>query len=1031
MDPVAGQLMNYLAPTQLPVLNTIVRGATSGAIGRVVDAANAGTIGVSGSVILQTLGPWAFQANETVNFDSGGSATVSVILDPTTVGGINQYVPQRFDAITNSFVPNDGVSDQPWYDRRAKIAQQITLASGYTGAFAVGDRITTSGGGAFTVLTSAAGGGGTLLLRIVRKSGSIAAAQTVTNTTQAGAGTISVVDADPSTGTWIPFHLMPNINGTGVGFEQIPLGNGTPAIGPEAYLLRQAYEKHLASASANDRGVRMLQFVSLDRQPTNGLLGGVTVQVVVCTGTFASNWTLGETVNGGSWSAKLVGFNVSAKKLYVTNTNDQTLGAVVVTGATSGATATSTGAAYGWQKGSAYWNDLVAEKADALARPNALYAGSAARHEGIFLMIWETELAPFSVNGAPWSAAADQLQSWSKFILDLRTEFGRADLPITLFHNDVRSQSATIQVGGVPFAYVMRELQSNLARTIDNVTLTTTTGMQPAQSTGLPYTSNLLFLRTEDYFELGLRAWRALEFASFTPPNANFEPLPLIFIGGQSQAVVGTSFTLSSIDRDPDFFSSVAFPGVSTIDPAVKMWNASDNVLAWESFDCALNGNTFFQQGGFSPLMAALASRMKRRFSTGDGSAEVGFIHLPVGGTTVNASAPGALITWDPLGTSATILSSAMTMAPLAATAQDPALGRLTATAGFFSAVSVGSPVQISGSAGLIGAGGNNHSTYNLSIVYRKAADSSWIDLNLSQLAPYAYVSETATLTVRVGPIGLWPFIESQVRSAFEKCVTQLRRVPKPVLVVWWQGESDLVAAAQYQAATQRVLDGIHAIFGQKHKGETKTATVILKLTRRTPWGTDQDVETIIAAQEAVAAALGNAAVVDTDKLPMEISSPPVFPRTVRQHNGVHHTAYGARMAGFLADAAAGQLVGIPDHPDGAAAADFGAVGGAILDDGADNEDSTTEESVTVFDGKPTEDSGEESAGTDASEAEATSLLDQVEAAWGEGSTEIQSYVLNGQPVVLQSLDQQIRFHQYLTTLKQRASGIRQTRVAF
>jgi hypothetical protein len=932
MDPIAGQTLAYVAASQAPVVNTIVRGATSGAMARVTRVgADIGIPGID-AVTVEIWNANAFRAGETLNFDTGGSATCSTVVVAARWPGTEQFANQQFDATLNTPVPNDGVSDTPYWDREAKLGQSLIVAAGFTGAFDRGDLVTTSGGGAFTVLQSAVGAGGARNLLIMRQSGSISAAQTLTNTTQAGSGTVSSVSADPPTGAWLPLYLQPNLGGLGTGFAKIPQGNGGPSIGPEHWILRKAHEKHVASASANDRGVRLLQHSSFDRT-ADGVSGGVTVQRVKCTGTFATNWTIGETVSGGAWSGKLVGFNVTNKHLFVTATNGQTLGAVVVTGATSGATATSLGAAFGWQKGSVYWNDMVAEWTAAQAATGALYAGQAARMEGLFLMIWEGELFSFGPNGAPVVAPEVVVTAWLQLFADLRSFHGRPDLPITLFHQDPRSWSTTITIGGYPIAIGLRDALTKVAQQADNVTLTPTTGMQPAQTTALPYTNELIYLRPLDYVELGLRAWRALEFAAVVVPPGNFRQIPVILIAGQSHAVGGIPPDFIQFDRDPDLYPSAAFPGVSSIDPAVFQWNADPNVRAWQNLDVATNGNPFFQQFGFSGLQVALAARMKRRYSNvASQSAEVAFIHLPVNGSSASAAAPGAVTTWDPNGVSAQIVTASMSIAPLAATAQDPALGRITATAGAFASFVTGGAVQISGSAlGAIGAGGNNHVGYNLSTIYRKAADNAWIDVKLSQLVPQPFVTETATFTLRHGPIAIMPWADEEIRLAFEKLATEKQRIGVPALIVWWNSEGDLLAVGAYEGALQRVLDHLHEVFGHKVKGQPKTPTVILQQTRRTPWPvSDADIEAAITAQKSVATALTNATTVDTDKLPMESGG--VFPRTQRQHNGIHHTPRGQIMAGFLADKAAGTLVGIPPHPEGDAAVDFGATGGGIIE---------------------------------------------------------------------------------------------------
>jgi len=1039
LDPIKGMKLLFNGASQPPVLNTVIRGASSGAIARVTGRIS------SSDCMCELMGIFAFRAGETLNFDSGGTATCNAFVDNATVPLLEQFAPQMQDAFLNSLVPTDDGSDSPYWDRNAKAAQAIEL-SGTTGGFAVGDRCTTNAGGAFTVLLVGISGGN-LALKVVRVTGTaLANGQTVTNTTQTGGGTTANVGAIPPTGGWVPFALLPNLRGLGTFFEQIPDQGG---IGPSMALVRNAYQKWQGQVDPLDRGVRLMVTSSFDyfTQGAFGpIAGGVTVQIVACTGTFPTTWVAGETVTGpgtgAGWSAKVHAFNAAQKLLFVVTPNGETLTGNV-TGATSGAVGTNATAAYGWQKGSIHYNNMLAEIATAQAAPSSTYGGGAAKWEGVFLAVWEGELLTHANAGyaAPWPSQFQQIAAWTKLITDLRTSLGRNtpgdELPIAVLNMPITSHSLTVNIAGVPMAYLLRITQLELARTLPRVTLVTTDGMQAASGGEYPYpSSELVFLRPLDYLELGNRAWRALEFASWTIPAGNFRPLPLVLTAGQSQMVNGSNPSWYLLDLDPDLYSTTTFPGVSSADPNVLMWNAQDGVKAWQTYDVYFNGNTFFGMGPgtFSGVVAALALRMRRRFSSDPiATAPVGFIHLGVSASSASASARLASFTWDTAGENRISSVASMTVTALAT----PQRGRFTASPGTFSSWlanggSVTRTVQVSGSAlGFLGSGGNNTVVNQGNIqCYAVAADGSYVELL------GAFVNEgPVTLTLKVGAIGLMQAAEQEISLAFKGLLSQ-GWIPKPVLMVWWNGESDLETVSAYEEALFRVLDHLRTIFGQRHKGEASLATVILQLTSRTPWQvSDQDIATAIQAQKNVATRLGNAAAVSTDQLPLQVSSPPVYPRTQRQHNGVHHTARGTFMAGYLADKAAGSLVGIPPHPDGdaGAAGDFGvAVAGGGTDSGDELVTFSPDVDASDSTGKGGDSTSTDSGtGTDDASATTDDVLAAIEGSWNDGGVDVAGYTENGQSVQKHSLRDLIELHKYQTALRQRQKGIRRTRVVF
>lgn len=1029
VDPLLGQLLTLVAPpTPALAVNVVVSGATSLARGRIVRVIDTVTCIVESWAhpIFGTPGG-GFSPGETLNFDTGGTAIAAP-------GGISHEYPlygqqalRMQDARLNSFVPNDK-SDKPWWDRRAKVARTLLLDSGTGSVLAAdwrqGDRCTTSGGAAFTILLSASSGSDRLL-SIIRASGTFTAGDTITNTRSSATCDIKTggVGADTPTGAWVPHHISPNLNGEGVGWELPPNGNGTDggsaSIGQEPLLVRAAHEHFVAKEDVADRGVRFVPFDQRDTSGnTDGVLGGVTVQCIKCTGTFSTAWEIGESVGSGSWTATVHAFNAVEKYLYVRAPNGQTLAAGTLTGETSGATATCTGPALGWQKGSKYFNDLVAEIAASQGAADALWMGSDAEFAGAFLCVWDAEVLTFrNTLGCPWPSAAQAKVEWNRFLVDLRTALGDDDLPLALWHGDARSYASTVHAGGYAYAIFCRAVLEQLQAEIANVRLVRTEGHQPAQTSGLPVTTDMVKHRPADYLEDGFNAWRALQ-VSLLAPSGNWKYCPLVLVIGQSQQVGDIpAATMMAIDRDPDLWPSSSFPGVNTVDSSCITYNTITG--QWEPLDVTLNANHFF---GMAPGTAgppvALMQRMKGRFAPdGAYSGVVGLINLPVSLSSLQANAIppaatlGAAATWDPApnNISATV---SCTVTAFPASGMLPARARFTATAGTFSAWTIIAPATVSGSAlGVQGSGGNNTANYRGNLVMAVAADGSYVDLVGS------FVNEgPRTFTLTWGLLPIWAAAKQHIKDAFAR-LPDLNLIPWPALVVLEQGESDVGLSSTYQAHLEELLDEVQGVFGLRPKGQTPVAEVLVQLSSNTPVGSDSEVAAIRAAQAAVAADRPNAALVDPSRCPMESAG--VHPRTSRAHNGLHRTARGHIMAGYLIDEAAGSLEGIPAHPDGAAAIDFGVgVGGSSGTDGAESAGTDAPEG-----------SG---AGVDSTtEQTASTVLEQIEAAMSGGGIDVAGYTVNGRTVQNRSLTDLIAAHKYMQAQQQRARGIRRTRVSF
>ena len=1024
LDPVSGAILGTLGESTPAVVNTIIRG--SAAAMRVTRVVSAGTY------IGELLNPYSFVAGEAVTYDSGGTALVTPVLDPVNYQGNSLgIVAQHGDAERNSFIPTDQ-SDPIWWDRQAKLARTLTV-SGATGAFYKGDRCTTSGGAAFTVLALAINGSN-VDISIVRATGTFTVGHTITNTTTTGSATIAAVGDDSDTGMFVQLHLLPNLNGTGTLYEFTPKGEATDnkdlgASGFTAPFARRAVERWATDEVTANRHVRCYAHSCYDDM-ADPLLGGVTVQCILI-GSVTGTFVAGEIVSDGSWSATV--HNVIAGKMWVRRTNGLVLGAgTKITGATSGASVVTSSTAIGWQKGSSHWENWMTQVQAQIAAANGDPAGNAV-HEGIMSSIWDSEMVPFAAGNATWASVEQIVEEWVRFVGAVRDELDVADLPWAQMAMNLRSYLVSVSVGTFPYSFIVRQAFSTLARTLPHFSLFSADDMQGHSADPLPYpgdpgstVSQITFLRTDDYWELGLRAWRAVNNAQTLVDPGQWRPMVLFLVGGQSQAVQGIPAGMRDIDLDPDLYSSATFPGVSTVDTTVWMWNAS--VHQWENYDVALNGNTFVSgvAGTFSAMTAVLALRMKQRFAVAGVQIDIGFIHLPVNGSSVSSQG-AANYTWDPTPIGLHQVTATMTVTVHGAgTSVDPKRGRFTASSGtpFYGWPFHGWEQMAHTGSGLgyLGSGGNDSIQWATSKIYAFDPAGTWVEIEGD------FVAEAArTWKLTEGPLPVYQAAVAEIRAAMAAVPEQLQRVPRPGALFWWNGESDVNVPELYEDKLTEVLDGLEAEFSQRVRGEFDLPTVILKLGEHCPANVDQTaIDTVRAAQDAVAAARGNATTVETSDLPYRAKG--IWPRPNRTDSDLHHTVRGFFMAAYRADAAAATLDGIPDHPNGELAADFGSLGGggtpltgtgsgtASLtgDDASSSSSSVTGATATAT--AASEDSAEQA------------VLDNLARA-----PDVFSYSVtkDGRSVMKQSLTQQIQLLEYLQRRRADAQGPQDTLADF
>lgn len=1050
LDQHAGQKVVVLEPPSTPVVvGTILRGTLSGSMARVTRIVNAqewvieslpGLAGIPGLAWAQNYNfPGLPASSETISLDTGGTAVISPLAKDQVQPGYGQFVPQHNDPWFADFVPADQ-SDTIWYDQGSKRAMVIDLAS-VTGTWTAGDRCATSAGGGFTILYKVS----STRWAVIRRSGAaLVAAQTVTNVTNPGGGaTISAVPSEPRQGTFVAFTQMPNgtgvnsagligpslsVNGndttTAAPWEFIRNGNGTDGgeagIGPENRLVHRAHAKWQQQADVDDRAIRATSWSSMDAGgPTDGdgLLGGVTAQVVRCTGAFAGGWQEGEMVTGpGGWSGKVLGHSVTNKLVFVHGTNGAVLGAGTITGGTSGSTATAEGPAHGWQPGSTHWTNLVEHFADMISAPGAKWESGSGkkepRWEGIALMVWDCEILVHGL-GCPAVSTEIATAQWVALIAALRAHLEREDLPIAVWKHrpDARSSVAFL---GVPASRRLHDVIDALPGLLDRVVVVDSAAYDMAAPLpGLP--DQGIWLTTDAYVDLGDDLWRALDWANTEIEPGSWGRVPIVFVLGGEQA---TGFISGSkameLDMDPDLWPSTTFPigvGVDTTDPKCMAWNPQYEVL--EPLHVGRNCNGFFGSSALTcgsevPLMA----RFKMRVSADpDESDRCILAKFAVPGAAVNAGVLQASATFDPDLTTRPEVIVTASVSAFAATSSLPARGRLNAAAGTFLAEvwPIGAAVTVRGSAiGVLGAGGNDTAPWRTVTLRDRAPDGSWIEL-----VGGFVVEASRPFTLTSGPIPILPELRRQIDLLFAECAAN-KLVPDPRLIVFEAGEHDLLKASEFEAAFRRFWTAIEPLLAMRGKGEEPIAKVIVKTSKNTPVQVlDADLEVLRTAQTTVAGELANAVVLDPSDLAMEYGG--YVRRTNRLQNGLHFSARATITKGFRIDAAAATLgpsKGIPAHPAGELAVDFGSVDGGINKSGAASTSGDTgDKSLTT--------TGEKSIDGAPSAEQSQGLVDAMFTA-----PDVASYTTpTGQQVQRRSVDELIRLERHAQTQVARQRG--------
>jgi len=893
-------------------------------------------------------------------------------------------------------------TDSPMYwDPLAQEAGTVTISgfnnqSGGDGV-APGDRVTVTDGGsnngAFTVIGIEAidSVAETATLRVSRVSGTIVGELTNTDSLRTLTGVeVVAYTAAAAPGMWVPHCTSPSLgadiddlsgtSGVTIGSKWLipPRGNrgkrtGSNSIGPDVRIARAAEAAHANVPDVNDRGARLLSFSSFDGAPGLGIEGGITLQRVDMTGVVGT-FVTGETVTSDGdpqWSAKVAGHEGGI--LYVYGTNGVTLSNGDALLGAGGATGTATRAALGWQKGSEYFNQFLAEISTALAAPNALHNNQAAKWERLFLMPWEGELTPFArLTATPALAMFNHLANdpaigraeWIRFANDIRTALGNADMPIRAWVHSARSQASILSgslAAGTVTAGVRARIK-DLGAYIPNFTVIDS-DLRGHQMQHQDDGEAEFFLRTQDYLDLGQALWNGSVNFTQSAVSGNYKILPVVVVAGSQSQFLGfnvlnstpggtTGRGLTYVDHDPDLYPSIDFVPqgltqvVDTRDANLLKWN--EQTLDLEVLDCNHNCNTFWRaeaayqtSGPEVSLMQRLKMRWGKDATLGSStlklSGKIALFKAAVGGSCMNPFAVVGAGCWSPA-----LQTRPFTTVQVVVT-HEGGNAVFTATSGTPFTTYVGSShtIVISDGASMQGAGGRNTPLYDTNQAFEVTNTSFKVSDPNGLIA-----NGTETVKISWGPPPLWPELVRQWKAFVQKCFEK-GYIPRPVVLGQEQGETDLGLGATYSTHLAAFWNAFLELCDlREDKADDPIAKFIVQLHQYSPYaGTAQkpalaEIAAIRSAQAAMASALGNCALIDPTPLALEANDvlpqggvfyTPAFPRQFRLENGLHQTGRSQITKGYMIDAGLSQLGSslIPSHPfTGKTVAEVGAING-------------------------------------------------------------------------------------------------------
>lgn len=907
-------------------------------------------------------------------------------------GGQSQHLQELRAPIYTQFHPADPTF-LSYYDRNAQLASDLPVST--TAGIDLFDRVVDATTGARGLVVGSTGGN---TLHLADVSGTFGSGNNLNiHNGAAAVATVTGALLTHPVGEWVPYTVRPNLAGLGARWNVVPWGSDTcyrlGSIGIEPYLMREAVARYGSD-------VKALKFDSdgIYKVAITHNTGGVCYGHIPCTGTFPSNWQLGEQLsNGSGWTAELVAYDVAGEILHVRKVSGTLAQGQTVTGATSGAQAEADDNVRGFMKGAKYWTGLIADITDAESK---LTGGDTFDWKAIFATTFpgDIQIPPLSATSLGLTLA-DLTIAYQQWTSDLRHELGNDGLVVVHMapHIQHRSAAYPLHAGVLRQALLAANTLDPKTRNypMDDFEFQTAYGGQVSES-------SRVFYETMAYPLAGRLAWDVFLTATLQPAGTDLGTVPVVLLTGQSQIAALASYQWFVLEDDPELgkLESAVTGTIDTRDPDIQIWNPITS--AWESYSVFSNANTFGALPGSWSMEASLLNRLKTRYGR-IYCIKVGLANTSM--TSLNLDAHGS---WAEFAQTMAVEECTVTVtgsvARFESTESNPAFANFVA----------GRKVEIEGAlAGTVGGGGNNTAFAIPLTIVAVDPGGTWIDVGGS------FVTDAAprTITFRQSPMNLRRLAGKVIADALESLLVVHRKVPRGILKVVWQGESDIGFSPGYQANLQSHIAWCDEVFAHRVAGEVACPQVILKLTDKTPLDTSPgraESAAIRAAQDAVATAVANCAVVETSDLPLkgELAGTGNWPRLDPSDYGVHHTGRAAIIAGFRVDLALDGLGGVPPQPEGVA---------AVLELGSGGSTSTDE------DGGETAEAAAEGA-----TAEAATLtveeLDDILAV----SPDVASYTLpDGRSVTRRSIDELLKLERHLDARKARAAGLRRTRAYF
>jgi hypothetical protein len=791
--------------------------------------------------------------------------------------------------------------------------------------------------------------------------------------------TATLAATQTTSGNWVEYCAVPNLNGKGNTIQTY--GNWTPHFivpphgsntaedtdGGLGRGIEPLFIDGMHTRNQDDRCIRMSE--------GNGSIH--VVQLLYDGKT--EDFTVGATLTGGTSGCKgvIVAIDDSGAtgELFL-NTLVQGSGGVdgwfenneaLTDDESVPGTAVANGTATGWAKGGAQYNSALNEwlkstSSTKWSSTNSLgtESGDAAINiKGIHVSVYvrDIQLAPTDVTTAgkanAGSGAGEVRGTFTtnyeaglkQFITDVEADFS-ATSPIWI----VQQPTSDYYGDKNPFrAGAVRSDITTTVRDVEKVTAYDTDGFLYSSGSDadgeLPPSSlavgqQKLWYESAAYDAFGKRAWDALilEEQGFSPPSG--AGVPFYMLLGQSQALsVACDTNWLTLDADGDLAKltdilPLTGGGVSTVDGRKQIWNGI--FQAWQSYNTSgiwgFGGNSMTLGNGSAANFGPEASWFENLIALHPETGAYLF-KMAQATSSINAAAAGQTGVWEKGGPSITSVQATMSFSG----------NTITAPAGTFDAFTVGEYIQIVGSL--------NNNTGVFTTYAIQAIDPTGATITVAA----AFTAEVATpnVTIKQGGVGMYDILLSEAKKAMEALVSQLGVFPDVQAVVWIQGEGDIGVSEGYQTKLANFITDLREDFQTRTSGRN-LAFVIVKLTDKTPLGTNEQVAQIRAAQDAVAAADSHITTVETSGLPLQAQATQapgglglsfgdlsVGTTGGRTNYGVHWTPrgiielgfdIGTAWAGLFANEAptSGAGLGAAGDAGDAGGTDTGAGGGAL-----------------------------------------------------------------------------------------------------